>query len=261
MKICEIDDCEAQAKTKGMCKRHYDSYSKANKRGGHLKVGDFCRKGHKIEGDNAQTYLNHGIERVRCGECNRIHPNTRLQIGDICINGHKIEGDNAHWIKNKDGGADVLRCVTCTRDRKARYLEAHKDNKEFQERVREQRRNAKAKRNEKNRAERYEKILAVEVTQSSGSYTGLRYLNLNKRSQRMWEPLEKKFGEVRSLCYEKPTNYIDYEEQDTPSKDEAFRMCNGCPMLVECGRFANAYKPVIGVWAGEVWQEGKVMYK
>lgn len=261
MKVCEMYDCESQVKAKGLCKRHYDAQSKANKRGGYLRAGDFCRRGHKIEGDNVQTYLNHGVERVRCAECNRIKPNVKLQVGDVCIYGHKIEGDNVLWIKSSRTEALGLRCKTCDAGRKERYRQAHKDNKEYQARVRDNRRRSHEKKVEKNRAERYEKILAVEVTKSSGSYTGLRYLNLNKRSQLAWEPLDKKFGEVRSLCYEKPAYYVDYDEETPPSKAEAFKLCNGCPMLVECGRFANAYRPVIGVWAGEVWQEGKVMYK
>ena len=261
MERCSMEGCFGPTRAKGLCKRHYDAASKANKRGGHLKVGDFCRKGHKIEGENVQTYLNHGIQRIRCAQCNRVKPNGRIKLGDICIYGHKIEGSNAHWIKSQNGGDDVLRCKTCTNARKARYLEANKDNKEFQERARESRRNSKARRMQKNREERYEKILEVEVTRSSGGYTGLNYLRMTKAAERVWEPLHNMFDKARSFCYQNPTNYIDYEEEDTPSKNHAFQLCNGCPMLVECGRFANVYKPVVGVWAGEVWKDGKVMYK
>jgi hypothetical protein len=35
-------------------------------------------------------------------------------------------------------------------------------------------------------------------------------------------------------------------------------LCEGCPLLVECGRFAAAYRPPLGVWAGEVWVDGKI---
>jgi hypothetical protein len=258
---CETGGCESPVKAKSLCKRHYDAQAAAKRRGGHLKLGDFCRRGHKIEGDNAQTYLNHGIERVRCAECNRIKPNIKLQIGDVCIYGHKIEGDNIHWIKNSKNGLLSLRCKTCDSARKDRYRQAHKDNAEWQAHNREVRRINSDKKKEKSRVERYEKILAVEVTQSSGSYTGLKYLSLNKRNQRVWEPLEEKFSDERSLCYKNPTRYIDYDEDNPPSKKDAFKLCNGCPMLVECGRFASAYKPPVGVWAGEVWQDGKVMYK
>jgi len=30
-------------------------------------------------------------------------------------------------------------------------------------------------------------------------------------------------------------------------------------MLVECARFANAYRPPVGVWGGQVWRNGKVV--
>jgi len=261
MERCSIDGCHSPTKAKKLCKRHYDAASKANKRGGHLQPGDFCRKGHKIEGDNLQKYLNHGIERVRCAQCNRIQPNVKIQLGDICIKGHKIEGENAHWIAGKNGGDKVVRCKACTAERKSLYYEANKNNKEFQERQRESRRNARDRREQKNREERYEKILEVEITKGSGTYTGLNYLRMTKGAERVWEPLYNMFEKARSFCYNSPANYIDYKEEDTPSKAHAFELCNGCPMLVECGRFANVYRPVVGVWAGEVWKDGKVMYK
>lgn len=90
------------------------------------------------------------------------------------------------------------------------------------------------------------------------SYGGLNYLKLNKRQRLAWQPLEKAFDNERGLCYKNPGPYIDYEDGDEPHSSTAYALCYGCPMLVECGRFANAYKPVVGVWAGQVWINGKV---
>ena len=262
MERCSTDGCYSPTKAKGLCKKHYDSALKARARGGHLRVGDFCRRGHKIDGDNVQVYLNHGTERVRCKLCNQIKPNVKLKLGDICINGHKIEGENAKWIKTSNNVDKVLRCKTCDNARKQRYYEANKDNKEFIAKARESRRNSQNKKRDEKRLERYERILEVEVTKTSGStYSGLKYLGFNKREQMAWEPLQKKFDETSSFCYESPRDYMDYDSDFPPSKSRAFELCNGCPMLVECGRFASASKPVIGVWAGEVWKDGKVMYK
>lgn len=175
----------------------------------------------------------------------------KTQIGDFCVKGHKIEGDNVRIIRNGEGRSS-LACRLCILERdRAR-------NKKYRstERGAELLKRSNRKRVEKSRAERYDKILAVEIAEGGGKYTGLNYLKLNKRSQRAWEPLEAKFDQTKSKCYEKPEIYIDYLEDNPPTKQEAYKLCEGCPMLVECGRFANAYKPVIGVWAGEVWQDG-----
>lgn len=175
----------------------------------------------------------------------------KIQIGDFCEKGHKIEGDNVQ--KYASGGGHIyVRCRECQRakdrERNLKYRQSERGSEVWKRNNR--------KRVEKSRAERYDKILAVEVAEGGGKYTGLNYLKLNKRSQRAWEPLEAKFDQTKSNCYEKPEIYIDYLEEYPPSKQEAYKLCEGCPMLVECGRFANAYKPVIGVWAGEVWQDG-----
>jgi hypothetical protein len=260
MQTCSTTGCHSPTKARGLCKRHYDTFLKASKRGGHLKPGDFCRQGHKIEGDNAQYYLNHGIERVRCAQCNRVKPNIKIKIGDVCIYGHKIEGENAYWIASPDG-SKRLRCRQCANERRARYIEANKETKEFQERLKANRATSKERKQQGARADSYDKILTVQAGKTNGSYGGLRYLNLNRRAQVAWESLEQKFAEVRSFCYESPAEYIDYDEENPPSKEHAFNLCNGCPMLVECARLASAYKPPIGVWGGEVWEDGKVMYK
>lgn len=91
-------------------------------------------------------------------------------------------------------------------------------------------------------------------------YSQLNYLRLTKRAQKAMIPLEEKYDEGRSICYAIPHEYVDYDEDNPPSKQEAYYMCKGCPMLVECGRFAAASKPYIGVWGGEVYHEGKRLY-
>lgn len=92
------------------------------------------------------------------------------------------------------------------------------------------------------------------------NYSQLNYLKLTRRAQRALIPLEAKYDEERSTCYANPGPWIDYDEDNPPTRREAYDMCNDCPMLVECGRFAAALKPYIGVWAGEVWQDGKRLY-
>lgn len=180
----------------------------------------------------------------------------KTEVGDFCDKGHKIEGDNVYEQKRSKTNIITLRCRICHKSQERERNQAYYKT----ERGMQSNRNAYLKRMEKTRAERYDKILAGEiVNQTGGRYVGLSYLNLNKRSQRAWEPLEKKFDQAKGNCYQNPTQYIDYRDDNIPLASEAYKMCKGCPMLVECARFAAAYKPVIGVWGGEVWIDGKVM--
>lgn len=158
-----------------------------------------------------------------------------VKLGDFCSKGHKIVGKNMR-VKTVDGVA-YLHCLQCSSGKR-------KADKPETRTVRE----------------RYKDITELDGVAGS-NYTGLNYLKLNKRSQRAWEPLEKAFDRTRSLCHENPGPYIDYDEGRPPTRDEAYMLCEGCPMLVECARFASAYKPIIGVWGGEVWENGKVVKK
>lgn len=178
----------------------------------------------------------------------------KVELGDFCEKGHKIEGDNVYLQKRKTDG-HTLRCRECQRakdrERNARY---HRT-----EAGMAANRRASLKQKDKTRAERYDRILSSEIEGTQGKYTGLNYLKLNKRSQRAWEPLEAKFDQTVSKCYKNPEQYIDYDEEAPPTKQEAYEMCAGCPMLVECARFAAAYKPIIGVWGGERYEGGVVI--
>jgi hypothetical protein len=89
----------------------------------------------------------------------------------------------------------------------------------------------------------------------------LKYLLLTKRAERAAEPLQKKLGTERALCQDNPGPYIDYQEGQEPSAEEAYLMCKGCPALLECARFAIAYAPPVGVWGGEVYIDGKTQGK
>jgi len=178
-----------------------------------------------------------------------------IKEGDFCAKGHKIEGDNAQFYSN--GSKD--RCVRCRACQNAKDRERYKKNMSDPEYRRRRNERQTILRQEKTRYERYEKILTAELAGTTGRYTGLNYLNLNKRAQRAWEPLEEAFDKSQSKCYENPSPYIDYHEDFAPSKHDAYKLCQGCPMLVECARFAAAYKPVVGVWGGEVYENGSVV--
>lgn len=261
--ICNVADCEREdIKARGMCARHYSLYQyqlKLLEEGYKPKVqlGDFCKKGHKIEGGNAQIYKSTlGNDVLRCRECNRRASRKKNVVGGFCVKGHKLTEDNVY----KSSSKDYLQCRTCRsngyKKRWAEYVNSEEYQRKQVERTRAKARQASK---DKSRAERYDQILSGELDGTQGKYTGLNYLKLNKRSQRAWEPLEAKFDRTKSKCYKNPGPYIDYDEDDVPFASTAYKLCEGCPMLVECARFAAAYKPVIGVWGGEVYIDGKVV--
>jgi hypothetical protein len=62
---------------------------------------------------------------------------------------------------------------------------------------------------------------------------------------------------LRPLCEDNPGPYMDYKENHEPSIVDAMLACRGCPFFEECDKLALELKPVTGIWAGRVWQNGK----
>jgi hypothetical protein len=98
---------------------------------------------------------------------------------------------------------------------------------------------------------------ADELIQAGKEDNALKYLLLNKRAERASVALHKKMEHTEPNCIDNPRPYTDYPEDDPPTKLQAFLMCQDCPVMVECARFATAYRPAIGVWGGEVYSDGK----
>jgi len=107
--------------------------------------------------------------------------------------------------------------------------------------------------------EKNDKSLQRDIKKGSGNFPSLNYLKLSKRQQIAMTPLEIALDNKKPNCQNNPKEYIDYHEDYEPTPDIAYQMCRGCPMLVECARFANAYRPPIGVWGGQGWRDGKVV--
>ena len=107
--------------------------------------------------------------------------------------------------------------------------------------------------------EKNDKALQRDIKKGSGNFPSLNYLKLTKRQQIAMTPLEMSLDNDVPNCQNRSDLYIDYHEDYEPTPQKAYEMCQGCPMLVECARFANAYRPPIGVWGGQVWRDGKVV--
>lgn len=107
--------------------------------------------------------------------------------------------------------------------------------------------------------EKNDKALRRDISKGSGNFPSLNYLKLTKRQQLASKPLEQKLDSAVPHCEGRADEFIDYHEDYEPTPDRAYDMCAGCPMLVECARFANTFRPPVGVWGGQVWRNGKVV--
>ena len=232
-----------------------------------IKIGDLCKKGHVIDGDNAQNYLNRGNPHVRCKTCNT-PPVEKKNIGDLCKNGHKIEGDNL-LIRRKPKGVKSYACRACGLDAARRYRKSDKylhnpryvKNRDHAERIQRQIEAGlygKAGVSYSDITKREDAIdrRILKDPQGLGIIEALVNIDMNKRSRDAMQTMVSSPGYVEAKCVGKKEQYVDYVVE--PKIYEAYEMCAGCPLIVECGRFANSVGPDHGVWGGEVWNKGRI---
>lgn len=67
------------------------------------------------------------------------------------------------------------------------------------------------------------------------------------------------YEDARGNCDDRPEAWIDYDEDNPPQRSVARAMCADCPLFQQCGEYAAKIKPAIGVWAGKIYQDGKVV--
>lgn len=180
----------------------------------------------------------------------------RVEVGDLCKYGHKIEGAN---IVLRNGGKSIS-CRQCMYNTQKLYAQSPKGKAAAARKtITDQQRHRKnAQKNAAAIAKRVDLKLVAEI-KSGASYSSISYLKMNKRASDASLALEDQYSKGRSKCFGKPEKYMDYDEDKLPTNAEAYELCNGCPMLVECARFASALKPPIGVWGGQVYSLGKVV--
>jgi hypothetical protein len=220
-----------------------------------IEVGDTCKNGHEISGDNIQYYVNQSKQRVRCSKCNQPprHVNPAKKPGDLCKSGHKIVGENVGEKKTATGISYF--CKECRRNSVRPIQKKNVWSSKEQDQV--DRNKAKAQiQSARRAAERADDLIT-----SGKEENALNYLKLTRRAERASDALQKAMIVRKAKCADNPGPWIDYDEENPPSKNRAYLMCVGCPVLVECARFASAYRPPIGVWGGEVYEQGKILYK
>lgn len=206
-----------------------------------VQVGDTCKRGHKIEGDNVQYYKNRGVDHVRCRTCNQPPKQRSKKVGDYCKHGHLLDGPNLG--ERMVNGRHQIYCRACHRASVRKHAGVALSAEQVE------RTEARAYRRASDRAD--------SLIQKGKIDSALNYIKLAKRADRAAEALHKKLDREKPNCADSPGPYIDYPEVSPPTPMEAYLMCQGCPVLLECARFASAYKPAVGVWGGEVYIDGR----
>jgi hypothetical protein len=212
-----------------------------------VRIGDKCKRGHSIEGDNVQHYTNQGKPHVRCKACNQPPKNPPKKRGDLCKQGHTIDGPN--YGERVIFGKMQAFCRQCAKEAVRRYQEKKSGQGAIAKPTNKDKNEKQAQRRAAERAD--------EMIVAGKEENALNYLRLTKRAERASIALHKKMVSTEPNCIDSPEQWIDYDEDNPPSKLQAFLMCQDCPVLVECARFATAYKPAVGVWGGEVYKDGK----
>lgn len=93
----------------------------------------------------------------------------------------------------------------------------------------------------------------------------LKHLNVKPDAERAWDRFDKALEQARVTgvnepnCQDRPAEFVDFDEDNLPTAEEAYRLCHGCPLLELCSVWAEQERPAWGVWAGEVWVNGEIV--
>jgi hypothetical protein len=99
----------------------------------------------------------------------------------------------------------------------------------------------------------------------TGKKNPLAHLNVKPDAERAWDRFNKALelarltGENQPNCQDRPAEFVDFDEEDLPTAEEAYRLCYGCPLLELCASYAEQERPAWGVHAGSVWAAGEIV--
>jgi hypothetical protein len=106
---------------------------------------------------------------------------------------------------------------------------------------------------------------AVDRLMAAEKKNPLAHLNIKPDAERAWDRFNKALeqatltGENVPNCQDRPGEFVDYDEEDLPTAEEAYRLCYGCPLLELCATYAEQERPAWGVHAQEVWVAGEIV--
>lgn len=106
---------------------------------------------------------------------------------------------------------------------------------------------------------------AVDRLAKDDSKKPWKYLQIKPEALAAWDTFDAKLQKARDTgkglpnCEDNPGPYMDYDEDDLPTAEEAYDLCSGCPLLAECGLYAELERPAWGVHAGDVFVYGEIV--
>lgn len=146
-----------------------------------------------------------------------VYENESGNLVDHCNNDHEMVGANVRWESVGRNGKRRRRCVTCLRERAQRQA-------------------ANA-------------IKVVEVPKP--------YRPDDETLTLAIDDFEEAKARVKGKCHGTPGPWMDWEDDDAPTRAEADKMCSGCPLRQACFNYAIAARETHGVWGGEVLIAGR----
>jgi hypothetical protein len=181
-----------------------------------------------------------------------------------CANNHEFTPENTRW--RKDGGRV---CRQCKREREAKRKARLDADPEYRARRLLSDRLSKRRARGSALAEEGDELVA----KYDDKKTAVQKMLAPKPEampswSRMWEYMD----EHRTPCFERPEDFIDYDDprypeeatgRPMPTAFEARLLCTTsdgapCPLLELCGKFAAQNKEEAGVWGGKRYLGGKV---
>lgn len=197
-----------------------------------VQVGDVCKFGHEIVGDNVVIRKIQGMERVRCAKC---------------------QAEIARRYQSSEKGRRAMSRKEARRRQSPGFREKHNE----YVRLYRARKRAKA-------APEGDDLVAKYDDKKTAVH---KVLGVRPEAAKSWEKLNKFFDENRTACFESPDKFSDFDDPRYPEEGvgrkfptafEARILCSGCPVLELCGKFAAQNKEDFGVWGGKRYVGGKV---
>lgn len=190
-----------------------------------LQIGDVCRSGHIVAGENVRHYTKKRkdgsrSELIACLECDRKAKRESVARSRAKpIKPEKLPFDRKEWYRQ--------------------YRKEYRLRKQLER-------------------EQHTELVDMSIKDDKKANAPWVYLAPKDSAKAALDVLDAALETGRSKCFNNPGPYQDYEDDSPPNITEARALCEGCPFLVECGAYGRASRNR-GVWGGiRIDENGKV---
>lgn len=222
-------------------------------------VSEKCRNGHTRTAENSSTNVSDGKAYIRCKVCHR----EQMRRADKARRGRKRDG------RVPRGGPALIRWaekrIAAGENEQVVMLDAAKRMACSRMGVALSRFDAYDKEHDEAREQAYNEILEARFgLAKDDSKKPWKYLQIKPDALAAWDAFNDKLQAARDTgrglpnCEGDPGPWMDYDE-NLPTAEEAYSLCDGCPLLAECGIYVELERPAWGVWAGDVWVDGEIV--